>query len=593
MGRRKIDIRYIEDERNRQVTFTKRRNGLLKKARELSILCGAEIAVVIFSSVAGQTRLHDYSSHNITKTLSRLSQFEGTVESRDNNTYNSQVPAQTQSRTHDDPRAQHTLTAAGAARATIRRQRINLPHDQGSNMIGIPSSNLVPSNSHPFGIPLLQSSSELNGAQPAHDDDDDDEDDEDDGRDSRDPADVRHLSNSRPHHSHPNGNFKSINTNDTSSVNGPASLSVTTAPGTTLLNSRQLSSTDQLSWIPKPHTSVPLCHGMNTVVSNLRPQMQGSNVHQDLTKKEPQPAKLEQVVALPEVPPSSRRPFPQLKIHISDSGRNQPDASRPQPLEPHAQPPANTPQPSPRPFSTTGQGSHQLRNSRPLTPREVPLPSPKAMYDRLDRLSSTDPTRFVSSNQVQHNSRLPNSTNNVPPPAKKPRIARQQHFPGLTIDIPRLQTTDPLCPDSARRRSNQDVKALPSGSAINVSGGWSIFTTPFTPTQMPMTCGMPTPTTESLPTLMQTPHGDLTDPLETPKTSTARSSHPSASSAFPLASPNTAGPIVTRNVTAIPATPTGGLHVGNTSGQRTSPGHLEMPEGHGPPSARSRMADDF
>lgn len=48
--RRKIKIKRIENATNRQVTFTKRRGGLLKKAHDLSVLCDAEVAVIIFSS---------------------------------------------------------------------------------------------------------------------------------------------------------------------------------------------------------------------------------------------------------------------------------------------------------------------------------------------------------------------------------------------------------------------------------------------------------------------------------------------------------------------------------------------------------------
>lgn len=49
MGRRKIEIVRIDNERHRQVTFTKRKGGLIKKATELSILCDAEVAVIIFT----------------------------------------------------------------------------------------------------------------------------------------------------------------------------------------------------------------------------------------------------------------------------------------------------------------------------------------------------------------------------------------------------------------------------------------------------------------------------------------------------------------------------------------------------------------
>ena len=59
MGRGKIVIRRIDNSTSRQVTFSKRRNGLLKKAKELSILCDAEIGVIIFSSTG---KLYDYAN---------------------------------------------------------------------------------------------------------------------------------------------------------------------------------------------------------------------------------------------------------------------------------------------------------------------------------------------------------------------------------------------------------------------------------------------------------------------------------------------------------------------------------------------------
>ncbi|PSR93384.1 MADS-box transcription factor [Actinidia chinensis var. chinensis] len=50
MGRGKVVLERIENKINRQVTFSKRRNGLLKKAFELSLLCDADVALIIFSS---------------------------------------------------------------------------------------------------------------------------------------------------------------------------------------------------------------------------------------------------------------------------------------------------------------------------------------------------------------------------------------------------------------------------------------------------------------------------------------------------------------------------------------------------------------
>ncbi|XP_031117374.1 MADS-box transcription factor 23-like isoform X2 [Ipomoea triloba] len=59
MGRGKIAIRRIDNTTSRQVTFSKRRNGLLKKAKELAILCDAEVGLVIFSSTG---KLYEFAS---------------------------------------------------------------------------------------------------------------------------------------------------------------------------------------------------------------------------------------------------------------------------------------------------------------------------------------------------------------------------------------------------------------------------------------------------------------------------------------------------------------------------------------------------
>ncbi|KAF7141972.1 hypothetical protein RHSIM_Rhsim06G0069800 [Rhododendron simsii] len=59
MGRGKIVIRRIDNTTSRQVTFSKRRNGLLKKAKELAILCDAEVGVIIFSST---DKLYEFAS---------------------------------------------------------------------------------------------------------------------------------------------------------------------------------------------------------------------------------------------------------------------------------------------------------------------------------------------------------------------------------------------------------------------------------------------------------------------------------------------------------------------------------------------------
>ena len=49
MGRVRLQIKKIENTTNRQVTFSKRRNGLIKKAYELSVLCDVDVALIMFS----------------------------------------------------------------------------------------------------------------------------------------------------------------------------------------------------------------------------------------------------------------------------------------------------------------------------------------------------------------------------------------------------------------------------------------------------------------------------------------------------------------------------------------------------------------
>ncbi|KAL9861137.1 Agamous-like MADS-box protein AGL23 [Arabidopsis thaliana] len=49
LGRRKVEIVKMTKESNLQVTFSKRKAGLFKKASELCTLCDAKIAMIVFS----------------------------------------------------------------------------------------------------------------------------------------------------------------------------------------------------------------------------------------------------------------------------------------------------------------------------------------------------------------------------------------------------------------------------------------------------------------------------------------------------------------------------------------------------------------
>ncbi|XP_018501073.1 MADS-box protein AGL42-like [Pyrus x bretschneideri] len=73
MVRGKIEMERIENNSSRQVTFSKRRKGLLKKAYELSVLCDAEVAVIIFSQKA---KIYEFASSDMQRTINRYHKHE-------------------------------------------------------------------------------------------------------------------------------------------------------------------------------------------------------------------------------------------------------------------------------------------------------------------------------------------------------------------------------------------------------------------------------------------------------------------------------------------------------------------------------------
>ncbi|KAG1449051.1 hypothetical protein G6F56_008767 [Rhizopus delemar] len=81
MGRRKIQIQPIKDDRNRQVTFLKRKQGLMKKAYELSVLCNCEVALVI---IPANNKIIQYSSSDMDSLLTRYQKAGEPKEKRIN-----------------------------------------------------------------------------------------------------------------------------------------------------------------------------------------------------------------------------------------------------------------------------------------------------------------------------------------------------------------------------------------------------------------------------------------------------------------------------------------------------------------------------
>ncbi|KAI0521574.1 hypothetical protein F5B22DRAFT_543035 [Xylaria bambusicola] len=85
MGRRKIEIKAIKDDRNRSVTFLKRKGGLFKKAHELSVLCSVDVAVFIFGS---NKKLYEYSSTDMRELITRYTYHGGVNEHKGPSDFN-------------------------------------------------------------------------------------------------------------------------------------------------------------------------------------------------------------------------------------------------------------------------------------------------------------------------------------------------------------------------------------------------------------------------------------------------------------------------------------------------------------------------
>ncbi|PWA93389.1 transcription factor, MADS-box [Artemisia annua] len=74
MGRVKLKIKRLENISNRQVTFSKRRNGILKKAKELSVLCDIDIVLLMFSPT-GKPTLFTGQRSNIDEVIAKFARL--------------------------------------------------------------------------------------------------------------------------------------------------------------------------------------------------------------------------------------------------------------------------------------------------------------------------------------------------------------------------------------------------------------------------------------------------------------------------------------------------------------------------------------
>ncbi|KAM9463797.1 myocyte enhancer factor 2cb isoform 5-T9 [Salvelinus alpinus] len=152
MGRKKIQITRIMDERNRQVTFTKRKFGLMKKAYELSVLCDCEIALIIFNST---NKLFQYASTDMDKVLLKYTEYNEPHESRTNSDI-VEALSKKENKGGESPELESALTLT--PRTEEKYKQINEEFDHMIKTYKIPG--VPPSNYEmPVSIPVSNQNS--------------------------------------------------------------------------------------------------------------------------------------------------------------------------------------------------------------------------------------------------------------------------------------------------------------------------------------------------------------------------------------------------------------------------------------------------
>lgn len=243
MGRKKIQISRITDERNRQVTFNKRKFGVMKKAYELSVLCDCEIALIIFSS---SNKLYQYASTDMDKVLLKYTEYNEPHESLTNkNIIEKEHKNGVMSPDSPEPEPDYQLTPRTEAKYSkideefqmmLQRNQIN-----GQRPVGMTTSNYtlpvsVPVNSSYGDSSLLQSSPQM-----AH------------------PSISPRPSSSETDSVYPTGAMLEMSNgypNSASPIGGCGSPSPGPSPGPGLNSSKSLQHTKQLSPGPRSNLRV-------------------------------------------------------------------------------------------------------------------------------------------------------------------------------------------------------------------------------------------------------------------------------------------------------------------------------------------------
>ncbi|KAL5743773.1 hypothetical protein ACOSQ2_026889 [Xanthoceras sorbifolium] len=102
MGRKKLTIKRLKNLKTRQITYSKRKIGILKKAEELSVMCDVDLTLVMFSP-AGRPSLYVGQNKELQGVVERLSRIS-VEERKKRRDYTMEILKKIYNNTEVDPR---------------------------------------------------------------------------------------------------------------------------------------------------------------------------------------------------------------------------------------------------------------------------------------------------------------------------------------------------------------------------------------------------------------------------------------------------------------------------------------------------------
>ncbi|KAJ7054509.1 hypothetical protein C8F01DRAFT_1163634 [Mycena amicta] len=168
MGRRKIEIQPITHERNRSVTFVKRKLGLMKKAYELGVLCSVDVAVIIFEDRPGHDqKLYTYSSIDIRDIVTRHTEHDGERDTKGPSDFSGVVDKGEDAVGEDDEDADEEEPPPPPPKKKAKANKDDMEYRDSKSSMTIPSPPIsirkLPSTTKKTSIPTSSTRQTRNG----------------------------------------------------------------------------------------------------------------------------------------------------------------------------------------------------------------------------------------------------------------------------------------------------------------------------------------------------------------------------------------------------------------------------------------------